>query len=619
MTRLATLRVSLLVVLLAAPFAVVACTWHLAQSAARAAAKAVGTVAVAAAESSKALTPAWVGPGYSGSWFDPARAGEGFTLEILEDGSAVVVWFTFPPAGSTARQSWILGQNGRVSANRIVFEDVYTARGARFGAAFDPAAVALTRWGRLEFTFSSCTQGTMAYQGAPGFGSGGHALQRLTTLDELDCNGARRVNSAGARATSALRNYAGAFVDPSHGGEGWVIEPFSPTQAGAYWFTYDGSGEQAWLLGIGTLSGNRLRIDSALRPVGTSFGAGFDASRVERTSWGNVEFEFDTCNSATVRYGSSAAGFDNGTLRAQRLTRLASATCLDAIRPARASGTWSAGPAMAVAESENAVALLDGKVYSAGGFRGHRTFQRLDLATGAWQVLAPLPDGRDHALAVAHAGGVYVFGGFPGGQGDAGTSWRYDVATNVHERLPGVIGVAASGAALLNGQFYLGSDSGELLQFDPRSGAQRVIPRIGTRMRDHSQVVAYLGEIWMLGGREFNQFGANMQNDVTIFDPVSETWRAGPRMARAHSGFAAAVLEDQVIVAGGEFTATGGVIPNLEVIGPGESVWTLGPNMPIPVHGFQAVAHGGRFITIGGSTVAGQGGGNGAVQIYTPN
>ncbi|HVF34073.1 MAG TPA: hypothetical protein VND91_01985 [Candidatus Saccharimonadia bacterium] len=609
-------RLLCLLLALVAP-AASACLLHRAQSALE---QAKGSVSEFAARMpAKALTPAWVGPGYSGSWYDPARAGEGFTLEILEDGSAVVVWFTFPPAGSTARQSWILGQNGRVSANRIVFEDVYTARGARFGAAFNPAAVALTRWGRLEFTFSSCTQGAMTYQGASGFGSGGHTLQRLTTLDELDCNGARRVNAAGARATSALRNYAGAFVDPARAGEGWVIEPFSPTQAGAYWFTYDGNGEQAWLLGIGTLSGNRLRIDSALRPVGTAFGAGFNAASVERTNWGNVEFEFDTCNSTTVRYGSSAAGFDSGALRAQRLTRLASATCLDAIRPARASGTWSAGPSMAVAESENAVVLLDGKVYSAGGFLGHRTFQRLDLATGSWQVLAPLPDGRDHALSVAYAGGVYVFGGFPGGQGDPGASWRYDVATNVHERLPGVFGVGASGAALLNGQFYLGSDSGEMIQYDPRSGLQRNIPRFGPRMRDHSQVVAYLGEIWMIGGREFNQFGPNMQNDVTIFDPVSETWRAGPRMVRSHSGFAAAVLEDQIFVAGGEFTASGGVIPNLEVIGPGESVWTLGPNMPIPVHGFQGVAHGGRFITIGGSTIAGQGGGNGAVQIYTPN
>ena len=569
----------------------------------------------------KALDPLWVGPGFSGSWFDASRAGEGFTLQLLEDGSAVVVWFTFPPAGSAARQSWILGQNGRVAANRIVFEDVYTARGARFGPGFDPAAVQLTRWGRLEFTFSSCTQGQVAFQGAEGFGSGSHALTRLTTLDELSCVGTRRLGTTGARAASALRNHAGAFVDPTHGGEGWVIEPFSPTQAGAYWFTYDGNGEQAWLLGIGTVSGNRLVIDGTLRPVGTNFGAGFDPARVERTNWGRVEFEFGSCDTATVRYSSAQPGFGDGTLNAQRLTRLASATCLEAtaIRPARANGTWRQGPRMPVPESENTVGILDGRIYSAGGYQGHRTLQRLDPETGTWSQLPPMPDGRDHGLSIAHDGGFWLFGGFSGGQGDASASWRFDLATNAYQSLPALVSVSASGGAYLNGYFYLGSDEGTLVQYDPRTHAQRLIPGVAFRVRDHSQVVAYLGEIWMIGGREIANNRWNTQNLVTIFDPVSETWRSGPPMARGHSGFAAAVVDDQVIVAGGEALDTLRVIPEMEVIGPGEPFWTLGPRMPAAQHGFQGVAYRGEFWTIGGSAVAAAGGSEGLVQIYTPN
>ena len=573
------------------------------------------------AEAGKALDPVWVGPGFSGSWYNEARAGEGFTLEILEDGSAVVVWFTFPPAGSAARQSWILGQNGRVEANRIVFEDVYTARGARFGPTFDPAAVQLTRWGRLEFTFSSCTQGSINYTGAAGFGSGSHTLTRLTTLDELSCVGTRRLTERGSRASSALRNYAGAFVDPTHGGEGWVIEPFSATQAGAYWFTYDANGEQAWLLGIGTLEGNRLVIDGTLRPVGTNFGSGFDAARVERTSWGRVEFEFGSCNTTTVRYTSAAEGFGNGTLTAQRLTKLASATCLDAaqIRPARANGTWREGPRMPVPESENTVAILDGKIYSSGGFAGHRTMLRLDAATGAWTQLPQMPDGRDHGLSIAHDGGYWLFGGFSGGQGDPGASWRYDIATGTYAQLPEVVSVGASAGASLNGFFYLGSDDGTLVQYNPRNRTKRVIPRADSNFRDHSQVVAYLGEIWMIGGRQILNNAWSTQNMVSIWDPVSETWRRGPPMARAHSGFAAAVVDEQIIVAGGEALDTLRVIPELEVIGPGESLWTLGPRMPSPVHGFQGVAYRGEFWTIGGSAVAAQGGSSGVVQIYTPN
>ena len=598
--------------LLLAPAVALACALHLASSLAK--------LGPEPAPVDKAVTPIWVGPGYSGSWYDPARAGEGFTLQVNDDGAATVVWFTYAPSGSAARQMWILGQSGRIDADRIVFDEVYTARGARFGAAFDPADVVLSPWGRLEFRFDSCRQGTVSYQGPAAFGSGTHPLVRLTTLGELDCDGARVLNQRGARAASALRNYSGAFVDPSHGGEGWVIEPYSATQAGAYWFTYDGNGEPAWLLGIGTLDGNRLVIDGALRPVGTSFGAGFDPARVERAPWGRIEFEFGSCNAATVRYASSAPGFDSGTLAAQRLTRLASATCLDSIRPARASGTWRDGPTMAVPESEIAVAKRGGHAWAAGGYIGRRTFQTLDLASGQWRTLAALPDGRDHALAIAWHDGVYVFGGNSGQQGDPGASWRYDLASNTWEQLPGIYGVFASGAAELNGFFYLGNDDGAIVQFDPRTRRQRTLPRGGTDLRDHSQLVAYLGELWMLAGREISASGIAMQFQVTIFDPVSETWRRGPSMARAHSGFAAAVVGDQIMAAGGEVTPQGGVIPNLEIIGPGDETWTLGPNLPTPVHGFQGFEHQGEFWTVGGATQALTGSGaRGQVQIYRPN
>ena len=41
---------------------------------------------------------------FSGSWFDPARAGEGFVVQILDDGRALVTWFTYPPEGGEAVQ-----------------------------------------------------------------------------------------------------------------------------------------------------------------------------------------------------------------------------------------------------------------------------------------------------------------------------------------------------------------------------------------------------------------------------------------------------------------------------------------------------------------------------------
>ena len=47
----------------------------------------------------------------SGSWYDPARNGEGFHIEILPDGQALAIWFTYPgdTDNNETRQAWILG------------------------------------------------------------------------------------------------------------------------------------------------------------------------------------------------------------------------------------------------------------------------------------------------------------------------------------------------------------------------------------------------------------------------------------------------------------------------------------------------------------------------------
>src|SRR5688572_24225781 len=67
----------------------------------------------------KAITPLWVGPAFSGSWYSPARSGEGLIVQVLDNGSVIAIWFTFPPAGSSAKQAWILAQGGVIDGNRV--------------------------------------------------------------------------------------------------------------------------------------------------------------------------------------------------------------------------------------------------------------------------------------------------------------------------------------------------------------------------------------------------------------------------------------------------------------------------------------------------------------------
>lgn len=558
----------------------------------------------------------WVSPAVSGSWFDAERSGEGFALELLPDGTAVVVWFTYPPAGAPGEQAWILGQGGVVEGDRIRFQQVYTARGARFGQAFDPADVVLTPWGSLELEFADCRNATVRWQGPSNFGSGERSLGRLTELDELQCFGDRRLTPLGARAASALKARGGAYLNPLGPGEGFVVEPLSETLAGFYWFTYDNAGNAAWLIGVGQFDGDTLTVDT-LRPVGTRFGANFVAADVQRNAWGRVTIQFTECNRANVQWEPTATGFNGGSRDLVRLTTLAGAPCIDTLPDATITGSWSQGPALDSAESETAATVLDGRMYVVGGYSGRRTFQRFDFATGTWTRLADLPAGRDHAMAQSVAGAVYAFGGYlPLGVDDA-PLFKYDVASNTWASVTGVPYASASGSAFLNGRFYVGDADGDLFEFEPATGNSRLIPAFDATERDHSQVVAFLGEIWMIGGRSLPTFE---QSRVTIYNPVTGEWRTGPSLREARAGFAASVLGNRIVVAGGErvYRTPRLVITSMESIAAGSNAWTLGAPTPVAVHGVPGVVHAGRWYLPGGSTVAAIGAPTPVLQVFTP-
>lgn len=558
-------------------------------------------LALAATAARAANVPFWAGPAVSGSWYDPARDGEGFVVEFLPDGTALAVWFTYPAVGEDGAQAWIIAQGGVVDGGTIRFAQVLKPRGGVFGEAFDPARIELAIWGTLEIEFADCTHATARYAGPLAYGSGSRALTRLTTHDQLDCNGARALTASGARALSGLRSKSGAWYVATRSGEGWLVEDLGNGQSVVYWFTYDPAGEQAWTIGVGTRDGGRIAIDGNVITSGTRFGAAFDAAAVHRDAWGTLTFDFGDCDHVTVAYASSRAGYGSGAREAQRLTALAGAPCIDGAPAARTQGAWVQEAGMpAPPQSELDVALLDGKVYAIGGFGDARGFKRYDPATQLWERLPDLPAGRDHLAAFALDGAVYYCGGNNNWSGDQGTAgFRYDPAANRWSAVPELPYVVASRAAVLNGRAYIGNEDGTLFEYDARQRRLREIAKADATARDHSQVVAFLGEIWMIAGRFPNT------TRVAIYDPVSERWRAGPPIAHARGGFAAAVDGAQIVVAGGEFIGgmSGRLEPSTEVYVAGAESWHDAQQLAEPVHGTAAVVVDGRFLIVSGSTI----------------
>jgi hypothetical protein len=467
---------------------------------------------------------------------------------VLDNGTALLLWFTYPPAGSSAQQAWIYADGGAIENERIRFTNALTTRGGRFGATSGPVSVQRIPWGTVEFRFTSCNAGEVTFSGPAGWGSGTRPIVRLTEHAELGCAGKQRLVSSGPRAMEGLRQRTGGWYNAASDADGWALEELSGGRALVYWFTHDAAGRAGVDLRRGEPSpGDRSAVTN-YRPWGTRFGSAFDASRVMLTSWGTLDITFDGCDRASLAFTSLDTSFGERHVephaphdaRRRGVPRAEARGAHELARGARARRCLRARSEIAVAELRHALV------------RRRRLRRRNAISSATTRPRTPGPCSRRspwdattarHSLSKATCtspAGTARTAAPPGGD----TSSPAEPGRPVPE-LPFV---AASGAAMLGGFVYFGGLTA-LVQYNPRTRQSRVIAATGRAQRDHSQVVAFQGEIWFIAGR-----GNGFTNRVvSIYDPASETWRAGPLLATSRAGFAAAASATTLFVAGGEF------------------------------------------------------------------
>lgn len=259
-------------------------------------------------------------PGQSASFYDPTRSGEGLFVELLDDEQALVYMFTYDREAQG--QAWMLGL-GRQTGEGIIINDFLMPVGATFGPEFDPDDVVRRDFGALAFHLPTC--GSSAEPGSliiyptgrsnyEVFASGNYV--QLTSLVDCDSGGG-----------SANVKYSGSWYDPTHDGEGIILEILQDGTALVQWFTYDHFGGQMWIQGTGTIDGNTLTVENLYTTSGTGWGSLFNADDVSLDEWGSLTMEFSGCGAATVMYQSEE--FRNGTLNMQRVTSLMGIPCED--------------------------------------------------------------------------------------------------------------------------------------------------------------------------------------------------------------------------------------------------------------------------------------------------
>lgn len=120
--------------------------------------------------------------GVTGTWFDPALAGQGFNIQVIDSQRLLIYYYGYTADG---QRLWLIGDYmGSVTANTPLQITMLEATGTNFGN-FDPDAVQISTWGTATLTILDCNQATISLNG--GDGSQSLNLQKLADVTGLDC------------------------------------------------------------------------------------------------------------------------------------------------------------------------------------------------------------------------------------------------------------------------------------------------------------------------------------------------------------------------------------------------------------------------------------------------
>ena len=256
-----------------------------------------------------------VGPGHTGAWFNPERDGEGWTLEILDETTVVVYWFTYDEAGEPR---WLVGVGEIVDFEyglQIEVPELFVTSGGEFGPGFDPDQVVSEVAGQATFRFFECDQGWVSYQAF------GQALiidlTRLGRIMGADC--AAPIHGRPLLPITDDAGLTGSWFDPARDGEGFSLLWLDSDQAVIAWYTYDLEGNQKWMVGLGGRQGDQVVFEELMTARGPRFGKEFDTGDMEIQPWGSLALDLD-CDGGAAAWSALDADYGEGEMDLTRLT-----------------------------------------------------------------------------------------------------------------------------------------------------------------------------------------------------------------------------------------------------------------------------------------------------------
>ena len=132
--------------------------------------------------------------------------------------------------------------------------------------------------------------------------------------------------NAAAPAFSIVPGITGSWYLPAQSGHGFNVEVLPNNGFLAFWYVYDNSGNNLWLVGQGTYAGDTATMD-AYQGTGGMFPPNFDKTKIVRTKWGTLTMKFTDCNNANVQWAPIIPSYPNGSMDLVRLTSVNGLAC----------------------------------------------------------------------------------------------------------------------------------------------------------------------------------------------------------------------------------------------------------------------------------------------------
>jgi hypothetical protein len=124
----------------------------------------------------------------SGQWWNPARDGEGFYVEVIDTGGNLQIAVAMYSYNEAGEQLWLVGNIAIEDGDQGATVPVFLIEGPVWGTSYDPADKSTTDFGSIVVQFPTCDSALFnVNSNVAGLESGSYSLVRATDLVGIDC------------------------------------------------------------------------------------------------------------------------------------------------------------------------------------------------------------------------------------------------------------------------------------------------------------------------------------------------------------------------------------------------------------------------------------------------